>query len=92
MTAHSPWRIHVGLGSRHLDDILNGRASREPDERAADNTALQSRLDTMEQRLSKIDVLEQRLNTVVDLMYSIDAKVDVMLQIQHSRPDPQADP
>lgn len=77
----------LGFPRQYLDDILNGRLP-EPES----GISLQSRVETLEQRMSKIDVLERRLDAAIDIMQRIDSKVDFMIEIQHSHPDQQADP
>lgn len=82
----------LGWPRRYLEDILHGRPPAEPDEQAAGDDELRSRLDTLEQHLASIAVMEQRLNQITDLIYSINSKVDIIIDIQHGdsrhgRPD-----
>jgi transcriptional regulator with XRE-family HTH domain len=74
----------LGWPRQYLDEVLNGRLP-EPESGAS----LQSRVETLEQRMNEIDM---RLDTVIDIVHRIDSKVDVVLEIQHSHPDQQADP
>jgi len=78
----------LGLPRQYLHDILKGHSPEHPES----GPSLQSRVETLEQRMNKIDVLEQRLDTAIDIMQRIDSKVDFMIEIQHSHPDQQADP